>query len=73
MFLACFRDYRQYLAPGEVGTLTVIATGRNQARAVTRYTAGFLESMPVLRKMIVNRTKESIEFNNRVAIEVTTA
>src|SRR5688572_17770009 len=30
VFLACFRDYRQYLAPGERGTVLVIATDRKQ-------------------------------------------
>jgi hypothetical protein len=27
LYLACFRDYEPHLAPGEVGTLAVIAAG----------------------------------------------
>lgn len=73
VFLACFRDYGDVLAPGEVGTLPIIAADRRQARTIMRYVVGFLESVPVLRKMIVNRTRESVELSNRVVIEVHTA
>jgi hypothetical protein len=73
VFLACFRDYGDKLAPGEVGTLAVIAADRRQARVVFRYIVGFLEGVPMLRQLVVNRTKETIELSNRVAIEVHTA
>src|SRR5262245_34754541 len=32
VYLACFREYAPVLAPGEVGTLAVIAADRRQAR-----------------------------------------
>ena len=32
VFVACFRDYSQHLAPGEVGTAMVLAADRRQAR-----------------------------------------
>src|SRR5690349_41596 len=33
VFLACFeRDWRQYLSPGEIGTIMIIATDRKQAK-----------------------------------------
>ena len=73
VYLACFRDHRSYLAPGEMGTLAVIAADRRQARTVMRYIVGFLEAVPMLRPLIVNQTKETIELNNRVVIEVHTA
>jgi hypothetical protein len=72
VFLACFRDYRDKLAPGEVGTLAVIAADRRQARVVMRYIRAFLE-VPMLRQMVVSETKESIELDNRLVIEVHTA
>ena len=73
LYLACFRDYRDVLAPGEVGTLPVIAADRRQARTVMRYITGFLDAVPMLRQLVVNRTKETIELSNRVTIEVHTA
>ena len=73
LYLACFRAYRDLLAPGEVGTLPVIAADRRQARTVMRYITGFLDAVPMLKAMVTNRTKETIELSNRVAIEVHTA
>ena len=32
VYLACFFDYRRYLAPGERGTVLIIATNSKQAR-----------------------------------------
>ncbi|MBW3631210.1 MAG: hypothetical protein KY464_18235, partial [Gemmatimonadetes bacterium] len=37
VFLACFRSYAEYLAPGERATIAVIATDRKQARTIYRY------------------------------------
>jgi hypothetical protein len=73
LYLACFRDYADKLAPGEVGTLPVIAADRRQARTVMRYIVGFLDAVPMLKRMVANRTKETIELTNRVTIEVHTA
>lgn len=73
VFLACFRDYRHLLAPGEVGTLAVIAADRRQARVVFKYICGFLDAVPMLRQLVVGRKSESIELSNRVTIEVHTA
>jgi hypothetical protein len=33
VWLACFHDYRKYLAPGEKGTVQVIAADRKQERS----------------------------------------
>jgi hypothetical protein len=72
LFLACFRTYDDVLAPGEVGTLAVIAADRRQARTIMRYIVGFLDAVPMLRAMVTSRTKETIELSNRVTIEVHT-
>jgi hypothetical protein len=37
VYLACFRDYAPYLAPGEVATIAVIAADRKQARSIFRF------------------------------------
>jgi hypothetical protein len=72
VFLACFCVYSQYLAPGEVATIMVIAADRRQSRVVMRYILGLIESVPMLKAMVVNQTKDTIELNNRVVIEVHT-
>jgi Terminase large subunit, T4likevirus-type, N-terminal len=72
VFLAGFRDYRPYLGPGEKATIMVIAADRRQARVVLRYVRGLLAA-PVLRKLVVNDTAESIELAGNTIIEVGTA
>jgi hypothetical protein len=73
VFLACFRDYSDVLAAGEVGTVMVLAADRKQARTVFRYITGLLDGVPMLARMVVNRTRETLELDNRVVIEVHTA
>lgn len=51
----------------------VLAADRRQARVIIRYINGFLDGVPMLSAMVVNRTKDSIELTNRVMIEVHTA
>jgi hypothetical protein len=72
VFLACFRDYRVYLGPGEKATLRVVAADRRQARQVMRFVRGLL-SAPVLAKRVVNDTADSIELQGDAVIEVITA
>ena len=40
VFVACFKSYREYLAPGERATVLVIAADRKQARVIMRYVRG---------------------------------
>lgn len=72
VFLACFKDYREHLAPGEVGTVALIACDRKQARTLIRYIEGFLQ-VPMLQSLVKRQTTESFELTNCVAIEVHTA
>lgn len=73
VYLACFRDYRPYLAPGEVGTVVVIATDRRQARTIVRYVRGLLHGVPMLKALVERETSESFGLSTRVTIEVATA
>jgi hypothetical protein len=73
VWLACFRDYRAILAPGERGTVMLLAADRRQARTVFRYVEGLLDGIPLLRPLVERRTREAIYFTNRVVIEVHTA
>jgi hypothetical protein len=72
VFLACFRDYRPYLGPGEKATVMIVAADRKQARVVLRFVRGLL-SVPVLAARMVNDTADSIELEGDVVLEVITA
>ena len=58
VFLACFRDYRAHLAPGEVATVAVIAADRRQARSIFRFALGLLRAVDMLAGMIEDETAE---------------
>lgn len=73
VFLAAFHDYRHYLAPGERGTVIVIAADRKQARVIMRYVRALLTHVPMLARMVQRETTEAFDLNNRVSIEVGTA
>ena len=73
VFLACFRDYRAHLAPGEVATVAVIAADRRQARSIFRFALGLLRAVDMLAGMIEDETAETITLNNRVVVEIHTA
>jgi hypothetical protein len=70
VFLACFRDWRPLLGPGELGTVMVVAEDRKQARAIMRFIGGLLRGAPMLRRTMVGETAESFTLKNRVQIEV---
>lgn len=72
VYLACCRDYRPYLAAGEVATIPIIAADRDEARTVMRYVKAFLGSR-ALRGHIVRQLSESVELAGSVQIEVHTA
>jgi hypothetical protein len=73
VYLACFRDCGDLLAPGERGTLALIAADRQQARTVFRYVGGLLDGSPMLARLIERRTTDAIDLTNNVTIEVHTA
>ncbi|WP_414899352.1 hypothetical protein [Rhizobium cremeum] len=73
VFLACFRDYRPFLAPGEMGTVMVIAADRRQARTIIRYAKALLTGVPMLSDMVTAERAEGVDLDNSVAIEVGTA
>ena len=73
VYLAAFRDYTPYLAPGERGVVMVLAVDRDQAKVIFRYIVAFFEAVPMLAEMIVARTSDTLELSNRIAIEVQTS
>jgi len=73
VYLAAFRKYDKILAPGEIGTVMVIASDKRQARTVLSYIDAFFSQLPILSRMVEQRTKEQILLTNRIRIEVHTA
>jgi hypothetical protein len=73
VFLACFRDWRPFLGPGEVGTVMIIARDRRQARVIKRFVDGLLHAVPMLRRQVLTEGGEGITLRNRVVIEIHTA
>ncbi len=73
VYLATFRDWRQYLAPGERGTVMIIAADRRQARVIFRYIVALLEGVPMLARLIERKTSDTIDMTNRISIETHTA
>ncbi len=73
VFLAAFNDWGIYLAPGERGTVMVLATERRQARVLFRYVRAFLFNVPMLWAMVERETTEAIDLTNGITIEIQTA
>ena len=73
VYLACFSNYKRYLAPGERGTVMVIAADKKQARAIFRYVRGLLRNIPMLEALIERETAEAFDLSNFVTIEISTA
>jgi hypothetical protein len=69
VYLACFREYLPYLAPGEWATVPVISADAKESRTVMRYVKAFLEH-PRLVPRVVKPLAESVELRGRVQIEV---
>lgn len=72
-YLASYRDYSQVLAPGQRGTLPVIAADRKQARELMSYLHGIFVDSPLSVLLDGDPTGESIHLKTRVTIEVHTA
>jgi hypothetical protein len=73
VYLACFRDYRHYLSPGERVHILCLAADRQQAQVVFRYVRGFLSMTPALSRLIESEKAESIDLSNGVSITVMTS
>lgn len=73
VFEAVFNDHASKLSKGEVATVMVIAADRKQARSVMRYIKGLLIENPMLSRMVIRESPESIELSNRCVIEIMTA
>jgi hypothetical protein len=73
VYLATFKKYRQLLAPGERGTIFVLAADRKQARVIFRYVRGLLRGVPMLKRMVERETADTFDLTNSVTIEISAA
>jgi hypothetical protein len=72
-YLAVFRDWRPYLAPGEVGTIKIVAVDRKQAKVIHRYCRALLTRVPAFHELIERETDDEIVLSNAVTIEIQSA
>lgn len=72
-YLATHRDYRPFLAPGEVAVIAIMASDREQAQNIFRFVKGNLAASPLLAGMVDDELSETIALNNRVLIQIKTA
>jgi len=61
------------LAPGEKGVVLVIAPDQRQAAIVLEYADACFRQSPMLSQLVVNRTSDTLELNNRINLEVRAA
>lgn len=73
VWLACFHSYREYLAPGERGTIFIVASDRRQARTILRYIEALLTRIPPLTRLIQRSWNEGYDLSTSISIEVGTA
>ncbi|WP_246674912.1 MULTISPECIES: terminase large subunit [unclassified Mesorhizobium] len=71
-FIAAFHDHSNKLAPGEVGTILVLAASRVQAQAVFNYIRAFFEASPILSQLVESVTNDEIKVAGNIAIAVHT-
>ena len=70
-YMALFKDWRQYLSPGERAVVLLVAADREQAKILRRYIGGIL-SAPVLAHSVRGQTADTMELDGDVVIEVAT-
>jgi hypothetical protein len=71
VYLACFKTYK--LSKGEKAVGMLLAADRKQARVIMRYVTAMLHATPILERMIVAETQQSVTLNNGLIIEVHTS
>jgi hypothetical protein len=68
VYLACFFDYRRHLAPGERGTVLIIATNSKQARVIVRYIRALLTHIPMLARLVERETTDAFDPSRSICV-----
>ena len=73
VYLAIFRDWSAYLQPGETGFIKILAVDRKQALVIMRYARALIVEVKLLRSLLANDDRWTLELTTGLAIEVQTA
>jgi hypothetical protein len=71
VYLAALNEHE--LARGEKGVVLAVAPDKRQARILVDYAEGCLQSTPLLKQLLANRTAEILNFKNGTSLEVRSA
>lgn len=72
-YLSVFKDWREYLAPGETGTIKIIASDKKQAKVIHRYCRALLTKVPAFEELIERENEDEIILTNNITIEIQSA
>ncbi|MER9659019.1 hypothetical protein [Mesorhizobium sp. M0159] len=72
-YLSALCDWSDLLVPGERGKLPYLAASQKQAAVAFGYAAAIFEQVSLLRAMVKNETKETIELDNGIDLEIRAA
>jgi hypothetical protein len=70
IYLAAFHSWKKFLAPGETGSIVVVAASKPQAELLLEYVRAMLTECPMLKRLIVRDVRGSIELSTGAVIEV---
>ncbi len=73
VFMAALCDHRSKLAVGERGVVLFLAQNVKQAQVAFKYCVGVLDAVPLLSRLVVNRTQDTISLSNGVDLEIRAA
>ena len=62
--------YRQRLAPGERGTILILAVNTIQAKITLDYAKAYFAEIPMLKRMVERENSEGIDLTNRMSLIV---
>ena len=72
-YLACFKNWKEFLQPGEKAWIFVLAVDKLQARVVHGYIKGLFNGSKILRSMVEKETSEELWLRNDCVIAIKTS
>jgi hypothetical protein len=69
-WFGAFQDYSDVLRPGEVASILCLASDKNQAGIVRKYTAGYFAECKMLQPLVSRETTDGFELNTGAEITV---
>lgn len=71
-YIAAFIDHSAKLAPGEVGTVLILAASKSQANVVYGYVRAFFEVSPLMAQLVEEITADEIRLRGNIVVAVHT-